>query len=75
MVLQISWRQGISNNMNAWENHIEGLTNQVALLLNKMHIVEERLNYYEQVLATLITALKQGGVIVEDADGDHEMPS
>tara|TARA_E500000305_G_C3840780_1_gene151654 strand:- start:58 stop:249 length:192 start_codon:yes stop_codon:yes gene_type:complete len=58
-----------------WDNHVQGLTNQVALLLNKMEMVEGRLDYYEQVLITLITALKQGGVIVEDSDGEHEMPS
>ena len=49
-----------------WTSHIEGLTKQVAFLLQKTHDLENRLQYYEDVFITLLTALKQGGIIVDD---------
>ena len=56
-------------------NHIDGLTKQLSIANQKIEIFEERLNYYEDVLATLIIALKDGGVIVQEDDGEHSMPS
>lgn len=58
-----------------WEEHVDGLTRQVALLLHKTHELENRLEYYEEVFITLLTALKQGGIIVDDEEGTHSMPS
>ena len=57
-----------------WQEHVEGLTRQVAFLLQKTHELENRLQYYEEVLGTLLTALKQGGIIVDDEEGQHSMP-
>jgi hypothetical protein len=58
-----------------WEDHIEGLTKQVAMQQKKIEDLENRSDYYEQVLITLLTSLKKGGIIVEDEQGEHEMPS
>ena len=62
------------NSNDLWQNHIEGLTKQVAALLIKTHELENRLQYYEEVFITLLKALKQGGIIVDDSEGDHSMP-
>tara|TARA_R100001082_G_scaffold103379_2_gene74028 strand:- start:919 stop:1104 length:186 start_codon:yes stop_codon:yes gene_type:complete len=61
--------------MNIWEDHVEGLTRQVALMKEQMEVMEQRLDYYEQVLGTLLYALKTAGIIVDDPDGEHTMPS
>jgi uncharacterized protein YoxC len=58
-----------------WEEHVKGLTRQVAYLLQKVQELEERANYYEEVIITLITALKNGGIIVDDDSGENQMPS
>tara|TARA_R110000744_G_scaffold213517_1_gene332402 strand:- start:11 stop:205 length:195 start_codon:yes stop_codon:yes gene_type:complete len=58
-----------------WQKHIDGITRQVAFLLHKTEELENRLEYYEEVFITLLTALKQSGVIVDDEDGTHSMPS
>ena len=57
-----------------WQEHIDGLTKQVAFLLQKTQQLENRLQYYEEVFITLLKALKQGGSIVDDSAGDHSMP-
>jgi uncharacterized protein YoxC len=57
-----------------WQEHIDGLTKQVAFLLQKTQQLENRLQYYEEVFITLLKALKQGGIIVDDSEGDHSMP-
>ena len=54
-----------------WENQVNLLTRQVQALLLKCENIENRLDYYEKILGTLIVALKQGGVIVESEDGEH----
>jgi hypothetical protein len=58
-----------------WQEHVNGLTRQVAYLLQKTQELENRLEYYEEVFVTLLTALKQGGVLVDDEEGAHSMPS
>jgi len=58
-----------------WQDHIDGLTRQVAFLLQKTHDLENRLEYYEEVFVTLLKALKEGGIIVDDSEGQHSMPS
>ena len=57
-----------------WQEHIDGLTKQVAFLLQKTQQLENRLQYYEEVFITLLKALKQGGIIADDSEGDHSMP-
>ena len=57
-----------------WQEHIDGLTKQVAFLLQKTQQLENRLQYYEEVFITLLKALKQGGIIVDDNEGGHSMP-
>ncbi len=57
-----------------WQEHIDGLTKQVVFLLQKTQQLENRLQYYEEVFITLLKALKQGGIIVDDSEGDHSMP-
>tara|TARA_R100001163_G_C4931984_1_gene107524 strand:+ start:246 stop:431 length:186 start_codon:yes stop_codon:yes gene_type:complete len=61
--------------MNIWEDHIEGLTKQVALQRAKLEELENRCDYYEEVLYTLLSALVNSGIIVQDPDGEHNMPS
>ena len=63
------------NTNDLWEQHIQGLTKQVSYLLEKTEQLEQRMSYYEEVIITLIIALKKGGVIVEDPEGDNQMPS
>jgi|TARA_R100000008_G_scaffold8860_1_gene4569 DNA-directed RNA polymerase specialized sigma24 family protein len=63
------------NSSDAWENHIEGLTKQVAFLLRRTQDLEDRLEYYEEVFITLLKALKQSGIIADDENGKHSMPS
>ena len=58
-----------------WQEHIDGLTKQVAFLLQKTQDLENRLQYYEDVFITLLTALKESGIIVNDDNGDYSMPS
>tara|TARA_R110000824_G_scaffold170181_3_gene347460 strand:+ start:651 stop:845 length:195 start_codon:yes stop_codon:yes gene_type:complete len=58
-----------------WQNHVDGLTKQVAFLLQKTHDLENRLEYYEEVFVTLLKALKEGGIIIDDSEGQHSMPS
>jgi len=58
-----------------WQDHVDGLTKQVAFMLRKIDQLEDRLEYYEEVFITLLKALKQSGIIVDDQDGEHSMPS
>ena len=62
------------NSNDLWQDHVDGLTKQVAFLLQKTQELENRLQYYEEVFITLLKALKQGGIIVDDSEGDHSMP-
>jgi|LULN01.1.fsa_nt_gb uncharacterized protein YoxC len=68
-------KRGNMDTRDLWEEHINGLTKQVAYLLHKVKEMEERAQYFEEVVITLITALKNAGVIVDDESGDNQMPS
>jgi len=57
------------NTRDMWEHQVEVLTLHTQKLTSKVYDLEERITYYEEVLGTLLVALKEAGVIVE-ADGD-----
>ena len=59
------------NTRDMWENQVELLTRHCRTLSDQVDQLEERMTYYESVMITLITALKEGGIIV-DADNDSE---
>ena len=40
-----------------WEDHVAGLTKHSARMQQKVDELENRLDYYEQVIITLLTAL------------------
>ena len=58
-----------------WEDQVERLTKVARQLTQKVEFLEHRVEYYEKVLGTLLIALKSGGYIFEDPDGEYSMPS
>ena len=54
-----------------WENQVELLTRHCRVLSDQVDRLEERLAYFENVVLTLLTALKDSGVIV-DADPETD---
>jgi len=56
------------NTRDMWENQVELLTRHCQKLTLELHELEARLAYFEGVVATLLVALKEGGVIVESED-------
>ena len=54
-----------------WETQVELLTRHCRTLSDQVDQLEARLSYFEQVVLTLLAALKDGGVIV-DADPNSE---
>ena len=59
------------NTRDMWENQVELLTRHCRVLSDQVDRLEERLAYFENVVITLITALKDSGVIV-DADPETD---
>ena len=57
-----------------WMTQVNLLSKQTANLLERVDQLETRIEYYENVLVTLIVALKKGGIIIEDSEGENEMP-
>ena len=55
------------NTRDMWENQVELLTRQCQSLTRQIDELEQRLHYFEGVVVTLLVALKEGGVIVDDA--------
>ena len=56
-----------------WENQVELLTRHCQKMTQKIDELEQRLHYLEGVVATLLVALKEGGVIVaEDEDTENK---
>jgi len=49
---------------------VELLTRQCQRMTKKIDELETRLHYFEGVVATLLVALKEGGVIVDSSDKD-----
>jgi hypothetical protein len=62
------------NTRDMWENQVELLTRHCQVLTRQVEQLENRLHYFEGVVATLLVALKEGGVIV-DSDESTDVPS
>jgi hypothetical protein len=59
------------NTRDMWENQVELLTRHCQNLTSEVQALEDRLGYFEGVVATLLTALVEGGVIVPDPAGSN----
>ena len=62
------------NTRDMWEHQVELLTRHCQKLTSKVYDLDNRLAYFEGVVATLLVALKEGGVIV-DTDDEPDMPT
>lgn len=61
------------NTNEMWENQVELLTRHCQQLTKQVDELQDRLNYFEGVVITLLVALKEGGVIVdEDENSDNQ---
>tara|TARA_A100001011_G_C13679896_1_gene583204 strand:- start:301 stop:489 length:189 start_codon:yes stop_codon:yes gene_type:complete len=54
-----------------WENQVETLTRHCRTLTDRIDQLEQRAEYFENVVLTLLIALKNGGIIQDDPDGDN----
>ena len=59
------------NERDMWEHQVDILSKRTAILNQQIEGLEQRLSYFENVIITLITALKDGGIIQTDPEGDH----
>ena len=48
-----------------YENQIELLTKHCRILMDQIDQMDLRMTYFESVIVTLLTALKEGGIIVD----------
>tara|TARA_R110000744_G_scaffold132530_1_gene240737 strand:- start:52 stop:258 length:207 start_codon:yes stop_codon:yes gene_type:complete len=56
------------NQRDMWENQVELLTRHCQALTHQIEQLENRLQYFEGVVATLLVALKEGGVLVDSSE-------
>lgn len=56
-----------------WESQVELLTRHCRTLTQEVDELRTRLQYVEDVVVTLVMALKQGGVIVTAEDGEYDL--
>jgi len=56
------------NERDMWENQVELLTRHCQSLTQQLEQLESRLHYFEGIVATLLVALKDGGVLVDSAE-------
>ena len=56
------------NTRDMWENQVELLTRHCQNLTRQTEELEARLEYFEGVVATLLVALKEGGVLVDSSE-------
>ena len=56
------------NTRDMWENQVELLTRHCQNLTQQLEQLENRLHYFEGVVATLLVALKEGGVLVDSSE-------
>ena len=54
-----------------WEDQVNRLTKRCAELSDQTEELNARLAYFESVVITMLTALVEGGIIVQDPDGEH----
>ena len=59
------------NTRDMWENQVELLTRHCQTLTSELRTLEERLEYFEGVIVTLLLALVENGVIVPDPEGKN----
>ena len=60
------------NTRDMWENQVELLTRHCQKLTRQVEELEARLHYFEGVVATLLIALKENGVIVAEDEGTSD---
>jgi hypothetical protein len=54
-----------------WEDQVDRLTKRCAELTDQVEQLNARLTYFEGIVVTMLTALVEGGIIVQDPDGEH----
>ena len=59
------------NTRDMWENQVELLTRHCRVLTDQIDQMEQRMTYFENVIVTLLTALKEGGVIQEGSEDSN----
>lgn len=59
------------NERDLWENQVEILTKRTAILNRELEEIASRLEYFENVVLVLISALREGGIIQPDPNGTH----
>ena len=57
------------NERDMWENQVQVLAKHCQRMTRKIEELENRLHYFEGVVATLLVALKEGGIIVPEGEG------
>jgi hypothetical protein len=60
------------NERDMWENQVQVLAKHCQRMTRKIDELEQRLHYFEGVVATLLVALKEGGVIVDSSEKDAD---
>ena len=60
------------NERDMWENQVQLLARHCQRMTQKIDELEQRLHYFEGVVATLLVALKEGGVIVDSSEKDAD---
>ena len=55
-----------------WENQVNLITRQCRILSEEMEKMEARISYFENVIFTLLVALKEGGVIVDSDESSDK---
>ena len=61
------------NERDMWENQVQVLAKHCQRMTRKIDEIEQRLHYFEGVVATLLIALKEGGVLVaEEEDTENK---
>ena len=58
-----------------WEHQVELLTRHCQKLTSKVYDLEERLGYMENVVLTLLAALKEAEIIVDADDDNPDTPT
>ena len=60
------------NERDMWENQVQLLAKHCQRTMQKIEELENRLHYFEGVVAPLLVALKEGGVIVDSSEKDAD---